>query len=327
LFDRMNKTIFDYKTITSDPIARQAKNISPYLVDAPDVWIVRRNEPLCNAPAMESGNKPIDDGNYLFTPDEKDAFLSKEPEAVPLFRRWLGGVEFLNDIERWCLYVANADPSLLKKLPETRKRIEAVRIFRSSSKSAPTKKIADTPTQFHTTFSTTGTYIAMPQVSSERRHYIPIAYLTPVYLCGDKLRLIKDASLYHFGVLMSVMHMSWTRYTCGRLKSDYQYSSKIVYNNFPWPSPSDKQKADIEAAAQAVLDVRMKFPESSLSDLYDPDLMPPDLVMAHNKLDRLVEKAYGKTFVDDAERVAFLFEEYRKLTEGLFVKQGKGRIV
>jgi len=322
LFDRPKKLLFDYETITSTPSMREAKNINPYLVDALDVWVGRMTVPLCTVPAMESGNKPIDDGNYLFTPEEKEAFLIKEPNAASLFKRWLGGEEFLNDIERWCLYVAEISPGYLKKLPETMKRIEAVRKFRASSKSEPTKKIAVTPTQFHTSFSCNGKYIAMPQVSSERRRYIPIAYLSSEYLCGDKLRLIRDASLYHLGVLTSEMHMAWTRCTCGRLKSDYQYSVKIVYNNFPWPEPTDKQREDIEAAAQDVLDARAKFPGSSLADLYDPDLMPPVLAKAHTKLDKLVEKAYGKSFGSDADRVAFLFERYQKLTADLFSESG-----
>ena len=199
LFDRSRKLLFDYETITSTPSMRESLKINPYLVDAIDVWVGRRNTPLCSVPEMESGNKPIDDGNYLFTPEEKESFLVREPGAAGLFKRWLGGDEFLNDIERWCLYVADVIPGQLRQLPETMKRIEAVRIFRASSKSEPTKKIAATPTQFHTTFSCDSTYIAMPQVSSERRRYIPIAYLTPEYLCGDKLRLIRDASLYHLG--------------------------------------------------------------------------------------------------------------------------------
>ena len=325
LFDRPHKLIYDYDSITSDPKVRAAKNINPYLVDAADVWVDRRGKPLCNVPEMESGNKPIDDGNYLFTPEEKSEFLAKEPNAAPHFKRWLGGDEFLNNIERWCLFVAEIPPNGLKTLPETRKRIEAVRRFRASSSSIPTKKLSETPTVFHTTFSAESPYIALPQVSSERRRYIPIAYLTPDFLCGDKLRLIRNAGLYHFGILTSGMHMAWAKHTCGRLKSDYQYSINIVYNNFPWPEPTDQRRADIEAAAQGVLDARAKFPEASLADLYDPDLMPPDLTRAHDKLDRLVEKAYGRAFEGDAERVAFLFERYRALTADLFTEDGKKR--
>jgi hypothetical protein len=319
LFDRTNKYIYDYETISSEPTARPAKNINPYLVDARDIWIGRRSEPICNVPEMVSGNKPIDDGNYLFTPEEKTAFLAKEPGAAPLFRQWLGGEEFLNKIERWCLYVAETRPADLRKLPETMKRIEAVRKFRASSSSTPTQKLADTPTQFHTTFAADGPYIAMPQVSSERRHYIPIAFLTPEYLCGDKLRLIDGAGLFHFGVLTSGMHMAWTRHTCGRLKSDYQYSSKIVYNNFPWPtSPASEKVSTVESAAQSVLDARAKFPSSSLADLYDPLSMPPALVKAHKALDAAVDKCYRKApFKSELERVEYLFELYEKYTSGL----------
>jgi hypothetical protein len=199
------------------------------------------------------------------------------------------------------------------------KRIEAVQKFRASSSSAPTKKLADTPTQFHTTFTADGPYIAMPEVSSERRHYIPVAYLTPEVLCSNKLRLVSGASPYHFGVLESEMHMAWTRHTCGRLKSDYQYSAKIVYNNYPWPkSPSEDRVAAVESAAQAVLDARAKFPDSSLADLYDPLSMPPVLVKAHKALDAAVDKCYRKeAFKSELERVEYLFGLYEEYTAGL----------
>jgi hypothetical protein len=316
LHDTAPKTIYYYENIKGEAHALEAANINPYLVDAHDVVLQRRNLPICNVPIMRSGNKPIDDGNYLFTPEEKAAFIKKEPLSAKWFKRWLGGEEFLNNIERWFLWLGDCEPQELKRMPEVMKRIEAVASFRRNSVSAPTRAIADTPTRFHTECIPKDLYLALPQVSSERRNYIPIAFLDKTVLCGDKLRIIEPATMYHFGVLHSVMHMAWTRYTTGRLKSDYQYSIVIVYNNLPWPdAPSERQRASIEEAAQAVLDARAVHTDASLADLYDPVAMPPDLRKAHQALDRAVDAAYGKKgFTSDAERVAFLFELYQKYT-------------
>ncbi len=316
LIDVPAKTIFEYDDIRGEPHAVLAKNINPYLVDAPDVVLPRRSLPICAVPPMGTGNKPIDDGNYLFTPEEKEAFLASEPQASNLFRRWLGGEEFLNNIERWYLWLGDLPPSQLRRLPEAMKRMQSVKKFRLASISLPTRKLAETPTRFHTEFVPSSPFLAMPQVSSERRAFIPIAFLTQEFLCGDKLRVVEEATLFHFAVMTSTMHMAWTRRVCGRLKSDYQYSALIVYNNFPWPdSPSAAQTQKIESAAQSVLDARAAFPESSLADLYDPLTMPPVLVKAHQKLDAAVDAAYGKTtFKNDAERVAFLFGLYQKYT-------------
>jgi hypothetical protein len=316
LHDAARKAIYDYPDIKGEPHAVAAANINPYLVDAPDILIGRRSTPLCAVPEMGTGNKPIDGGNYLFTPEEKNAFLKLEPKAGKWFRRWLGGDEFINNIERWCLWLGDCPPDELRKMPEAMKRIEAVREFRASSKSVPTRKLATIPTRFHTEFVPHAPFLAMPQVSSERRRFIPIAFLTPDYFCGDKLRVIENATPYHFGVLNSTMHMAWTRQVCGRLESRYQYSGLIVYNNFPWPrDPSEKQVAAVEQAAQAVLDARAQFPDATLADLYDPLAMPPELRRAHAALDRAVDAAYGKKgFAADAERVAFLFDLYRQIT-------------
>ncbi len=315
-FDVEKKTIFEYEDIRGEPHAVSAKNINPYLVDAPDVVLTRRSTPICNVPEMQSGNKPIDDGNYLFTPEEKEAFLNAEPKAKALFRRWLGGDEFLNNIERWYLWLGDCSPSELRSMPHAVSRVEAVRKFRAASKSAPTRKLAATPTRFHTEFIPTREFLALPQVSSERRMFVPIAFLTPEYLCGDKLRVVENVTLFHFGVMTSTMHMAWTRMVCGRLESRYQYSALIVYNNFPWPDqPSDTQREKIEQAAQAVLDARAQFPDATLADLYDPLTMPPVLVKAHQALDAAVDVAYGKkSFKNDAERVSFLFDLYLKYT-------------
>lgn len=313
LYDKEVKRIFEYSTITSDPLEVEATTINAYGIDAATVFIENRTKPLCDAPPMVSGNKPIDNGNYLFTPEEKKKFVEKEPMSASLFKRWLGGAEFINNIERWCLYVADTPLSELRSMPAVLGRIEAVRNYRMSSDSLPTKNLAKTPRNFHTTFVSTSKYIAIPQVSSERRNYIPIAFLNNRVLCGDKLRLIDNAQFYHFGILNSRIHMAWMRTVAGRLKSDYQYSKNIVYNNFIWPEVSSDQYCEIEKLAQAILDARAQFPEASLADLYDPLTMPPALARAHKTLDRAVDRLYSsKPFATDADRVSLLFERYKE---------------
>lgn len=291
-------------------------HINGYLTNAPDLYIVNRNHPICDVPEMAMGNQPIDDSNYLFSSEEKLIFLEKEPLAAEYFYSWLGAQEFINGKPRYCLYLGRIAPADLKKMPLVLQRVEAVRSFRLSSSRASTLKLAAYPSKFQTENIPDSTYIAIPQVSSERRNYIPMGFLTPDILCSDKLRLIPNATLYHFGVLASTMHMAWTRTVTGRLKSDYQYSAKIVYNNFPWPEATEAQQEKIADLAQGVLDARALYPDSSLADLYDPLTMPPELVAAHRKLDAAVEKSYGRKFADDAERVAFLFGKYSELTAG-----------
>lgn len=359
LHEKQNKKLFLYDDIKGEPHAIAAKSINPYLVDAPIVLLQNRNKPICNVPEIGIGNKPIDGGNYLFTEAEKAVFLAKEPQAEPYFKRWLGADEFINGWHRYCLWLGDCPPNILKTMPESMKRIEAVRQVRLASKSAPTQKLAATPTRFHVENMPTGNYMVIPEVSSERRIYIPFGFLTPDILASNKLRIVPKATLYHFGVLSSMMHMIWVRYTTGRLKSDYQYSVNLVYNNFPWPdlpspqpSPSGRGgsavdaalTADsqdnavnslslgerarvrgintIETAAQAVLDARAQFPEASLADLYDPRTMPPDLAKAHAKLDKAVDAAYGyKGANNDGERVAFLFDLYQQMTSLLAVEK------
>ena len=295
---------------------RSVAHINGYLVDAPDVFIDNRTQPLCDVPEMGMGNQPIDGGHYLFTDEEKAEFLAVEPTAAPYFHPWLGAEEFINGKRRHCLWLGDCSPAELRRMPECLKRVEAVREYRAASKRTSTMKLADKPTHFQTENMPKGTYIAIPEVSSERRPIIPIGFMGPEVLCSNKLRLIPGATLYHFGVLTSSMHMAWTNAVCGRLKSDYQYSNKVVYNTFPWPMPTEEQKAQIEACAQAVLDARALYPDCSLADLYDPLTMPAELRKAHRELDAAVEKAYGRRFENDAERVAHLFELYCTLTAG-----------
>lgn len=317
LHDISPKTIFEYEDIKGEPLAIEVKNINPYLVDAANTILTNRRRPLCDIPEIGIGNKPIDGGNYLFTAEEKDEFLLKEPAAAPYFRRWLGAHEFLNGYHRYCLWLGDASPADLKKMPEVLKRIDAVRQVRLDSKSAPTQKLAATPTRFHVENMPEGTYLIIPEVSSERRPYIPIGFEEPTTLSSNLVKIVPNASLFHFGVIHSHMHNAWMRVVAGRLESRYRYSVGIVYNNFPWPeNPTDKQKQAIETAAQEVLDARAQFPDSSLADLYDPLTMPPALLKAHQKLDRAVDSAYGKTrFNTEAERVAFLFGLYQKYIE------------
>ncbi|MCR6652672.1 MAG: hypothetical protein NVV73_14875 [Cellvibrionaceae bacterium] len=261
----------------------------------------------------------------FFTSDEKNAFLQIEPQAAPFFRRWLGADEFLNGYHRYCLWLGDCSPAQLKAMPESMKRIEAVRKVRLASESVPTQKLAATPTRFHVENMPRNNYLVIPEVSSERRHYLPVGFEEPDTLCSNLVKIVPDATLFDFGLLSSVMHNSWMRTVCGRLKSDYRYSVGIVYNNFPWPeTPTAKQKQSIEAAAQRVLDARAQFPGASLADLYDPLTMPPVLLKAHQALDKTVDGAYGKTnFKTEAERVAFLFELYQKYISLLPMEKAK----
>jgi hypothetical protein len=325
--DVVNKTIYEYEDIKGEPHAVKANNINPYLVDAADVVLPRRSKPICKITEIGIGNKPIDGGYYLFTQEDKERFLISEPGAADLFRRWIGAEEFLNGSVRWCLWLGACSPEALRKMPRVLERIELVKEFRlgkvpnirgkKSEKLPPisTQSLAKTPTKFHVEFIPNKPFMVIPEVSSERRTYIPLGYLTPDVLASNKLRLLPNATLFEFGILSSFMHMSWTRQTSGRMKSDFQYSISIVYNNFPWPEPNDKQRENIEAAAQAVLDARAAHPQASLADLYDPLTMPANLLKAHQVLDKAVDAAYGyKGASTDAARVAFLFERYQAIT-------------
>ncbi|MCC7097820.1 MAG: hypothetical protein IT472_11650 [Thermomonas sp.] len=230
------KRLFDYQDIRGEPHELLAGNINPYLVDAADVLLPSRNTPICAVPEIGIGNKPIDGGHYLFTTDERDAFIAKEPASAKWFRRWLGADEFINGWERWCLWLGDCPPSELRAMPESLKRVEAVRQLRLASKSAPTQKLAATPTRFHVENIPDDNYLVIPEVSSERRHFIPIGFMSPETLCSNLVKIVPHATLYHFGIVTSTMHMAWTRAVCGRLESRYRYSAGIVYNNFPWPA-------------------------------------------------------------------------------------------
>ena len=324
-----SKHIYDYENDPAKPTVATAANVSPYLVEGPDTVILNRSKPLCGVPEVGIGNKPIDDGNYLFTTEERDEFIHKEPKSAKWFRRWIGSDEFINGWERWCLWLGDCPPNELREMPEAKKRVEAVRKFRLASKSTPTRKLASTPTRFHVENMPASNFIVIPKVSSERRRFIPIGFMTPKTLVSDLCFINTGVGLFHFGILSSSMHMAWVRQVCGRLKSDYRYSAKLVYNNYPWPeSPSDKKVAGVEAKAQAVLDARAEFPDCSLAELYDPVAMPAQLIKAHQALDRAVDACYGaRRFDMDRERVEFLFRLYEKLTAPLTagLKEPKSR--
>ncbi|MFA7404910.1 MAG: DNA methyltransferase [Pelobacteraceae bacterium] len=340
------KLLYDYDTPKSEPHAVNASNINPYLVDGPVVVLQNRTKPLCSVPSMMYGSKPTDGGNLLLSVEEKGALIAEEPQANDWIKPFLGADEFISNVPRFCLWLIDCPPDTLRQMPSVLRRIEAVRKMRLASPKAPTRELAKTPTLFGEIRQPRGAYLLVPAHSSENRQYIPVGYMSSEVICGNANFAIPNASIYHFGVFSSIMHNAWMRSVCGRIKSDYRYSAGIVYNNFPWPEPTDKQQAAIETAAQSVLDARAKFmppsPQSSptrgeeappppfmgggrgegatLADLYDPLTMPPELVNAHQVLDRAVDAAYGKTaFKTEAERVAFLFERYQQLIAPLVV--------
>ena len=294
----------------------KASNINGYLLDAPNVYIEKNSKPLCDVPIMIRGSSPIDDGNLLLTIEEKDDYIVKEPQGAKFLRPFMMGKDFINRKPRWCFWLVGATPAEIKACPILMKRIEATHKFRLQSSKAATVQSAATPTLFGEMRPCDSDYVAIPKVTSENRRYIPIDYLKAEVIAGDKLFQMPNASLYHFGVLMSNVHMAWMRAVCGRLKSDYSYSNTVVYNNFPWPNPTEAQKAKIEQTAQAILDARALYPNSSLADLYDELTMPVELRKAHQDNDRAVMQAYGfpiKTMTE-SQCVAELFKLYQELT-------------
>lgn len=327
LHDTTDKRIFDYETLQSEPHEIHAKNINPYLVDAADIVIFRRSEPICSTATMRYGSKPADGGYLILSPGEKDTLLSIEPHAAPFIRTYIGSEEFINNKQRYCLWLLDCPPDVLRRMTNILSRIEGVRQFRLASAKAPTRELAAAPAIFSEVRQPSSDYLAVPEVSSENRKYIPIGFLSASVIASNLLYTVENAESFHFGILSSAMHMAWVRAVCGRLKSDYRYSAGIVYNNFPWPQhPTDRQQQAIEDAAQGVLAARAKYPESSLADLYDPLTMPPTLVQAHRKLDAAVDAAYARRkFLGDRDRLAFLFELYQQLVSPLVAKKNLRR--
>lgn len=303
------------KAIYSAERMQIVDNINAYLVDSDNVFVESRTKAICDIPPIGIGNMPIDGGFYLFSKEEKDEFLKKEPLAEKWFRPWIGSHEYINRYCRYCLYLSDCSPNELRKMPYCLKRLQAVKEFRENSPRASTKKLASIPMSFGTTNIPATNYIVVPKVSSERRKYIPMGYITPDILSSDLLFIIPDATMYHLGILTSNVHMAWVRAVCGRLEMRYRYSKDIVYNNFPWPTPTDEQKAKIEKTAQAILDARALYPDCSLADLYDEVTMPSELRKAHQANDRAVMQAYGfdvKTMTESS-CVAELMKMYQKM--------------
>ncbi len=297
---------------TSDRV-QTAANINGYLLDADSVFVDSRSTPLCDVPPMRFGSMPRDGGGFVLSEEERSALLEKEPLAGKWIRPYLGAEEFIKGKTRYCLWLVGASPNELRSCKEVMRRIEAVRDFRASSKAAATRKFAETPALFCQIAQPDTDYILVPRVSSERRRYIPIGFEDKNTIASDAVQLIPDASLYHFGVLTSNIHMAWMRAVCGRLKSDYRYSKDVVYNNFPWPEPTEAQRAKIELTAQAILDARALYPDSSLADLYDEITMPPELRQAHRANDKAVWEAYGGAWPIGSESacVAWLMKLYQ----------------
>lgn len=313
-FDVDNKVIFEYDSPDGEPHAASVKQINAYLVDAAWVFVENRSRNPFGKPEMMYGSKPTDGGHFLFTDEEKEAFLIAEPEAEKFIKPFISAHEYLHGERRWVLWLVGASPSEINALPKVKERVRAVDEFRKASK-AETTRAYPYPTLFRQVTQPKQDYVLIPGHSSENRAFIPFGFFNKDHIVGNSCFALPDASLFHFGVIQSTMHMAWVRAVCGRLESRYRYSKDIVYNNFPWPDATDKQQQAIEAAAQAVLDARAQFPTATLADLYDPLAMPPELSKAHQALDRAVDAAYGKkSFASEAERVAFLFDRYQQLT-------------
>lgn len=302
------------KRIFDNDKEREVLNINAYLMDAPNVYIESRNKPLCNVPPIRKGNQPTDGGNLIVEADDLEGFLIKEPKAAKFIKRLIGSKEYINNLPRYCLWLKDASPAELRQMPTVMERMEGVRKMRENSSDAATRRLADYPHLFRET-NNPETYIIVPSVSSERRRYVPMGFLTADTIPTNLVLIIPDATLYHYGILESNVHMAWMRAVCGRLKSDYRYSKDIVYNNFPWPNPTDEQRTKIEQTAQAILDARAFYPDSSLADLYDELTMPVELRRAHQENDRAVMAAYGfpiKTMTE-SQCVAELFKLYQEL--------------
>lgn len=293
-----------------------AENINPYLIDGPTVFITSRSKPICNVPPMFLGNKPSDGGNLILSAEERAEILSREPQLEKYIHPYTGAVEFINKKERYCFWLKDASPADLRGSKELKTRLEAVRAMREESSAAPTREKANTPHLFFFVSQPTTNYLLVPSTSSENRRYVPIGFLPPDTIASNAATIVPNATLFHFGILTSNVHMAWMRAICGRLKSDYRYSGAVVYNNFPWPTPTDVQKAKIEQTAQAILDARALYSDCSLADLYDEVTMPPELRKAHQQNDKAVMQAYGfwGKLNTETECVAKLMRMYQRLS-------------
>lgn len=319
-YDIGEKQLFEYTDIKDEPHLLPVKNINPYLFEGKDIFLLPRDIPFGKAPNMFKGSQPTDGGHLLFDETEYKEFIKIEPKAKKYIKPFISADEFINGETRYCLWLVDIDPSELKSMPNVLTRLDAVRKMRLASTKEATRRWAEKPMLFTENRQPKQNYILVPSHSSENRKYIPFAFLDKNYILNNSSFSIPNATLYHFGILTSLMHIVWVRYTCGRLESRFRYSNTIVYNNYPWPeNPSDKQIKAIENAAQKVIDARAEFPNNSLADLYDPLTTPASLVKAHNELDKVVDLAYrSQPFGSSAKRMEFLFELYEKQTSDLF---------
>jgi len=317
--DRQPKLLFEYEDAKAEPLLSKVDIINSYLVNAPEVFVDSRRKPICAVPEIKFGNMPNDGGYFLFDDDEKEAFLAEEPQAEVFFKPLISNREYLYGIKKWCLWLKDADPTLLHQCPKVMERVQKVREKRLASKRAATKALAEFPTLFGEIRQPDTEYILIPLHTSEFRKYIPIGFFSKDYIVHNSCSCVPNATLYHFGILTSAMHMAWVNYVCGRIKGDYRYSNTVVYNNFPWPDEiSSKQQNKIEQLAQEILNIRNKYPDSAPSDLYNQTTMPVDLRKAHIELDKAVDKLYrNKAFKGNAERVSLLFTLYNQIVKGL----------
>ena len=312
-----NKVIYDDKTKII------AKQINPYLIDGDLIFIDSRTKAICEVSPMVYGSKPTDGGYLFLTLQEKDELIKTYPQAESMIRRVYGASEFINNKERYCLWLAGRNPSTLRSIPPIISRIQLVKEFRQSSPKKQTQDSAERAMEFQEIRHNDNDYLLIPRVSSENRRYIPIGFIDGQIISSDAVQIIPNATLYEFGILTSNVHMAWMRTVAGRLKSDYRYSAKIVYNNFPWPEVAEAQKEKISKTAQAILDARALYPDSSLADLYDELTMPKELRRAHQANDKAVMEAYDmtkivdgkKTWLTESETVERLFEMYEKLAK------------
>ncbi len=319
-FNETGKRLFLYEDIAGGPHESIVENINPYLVEGKDLIILKRKSPISQVPEISFGNMPNDNGHLLLDDSEKNEMIEKEPDVKKFIRPFYSAKEFINKTNRWCFWLKYKNPNDFRHLSELMDRIQKVRTYRLLSTREETKKLADVPYLFGEIRQPNSRYILIPRHSSENRKYIPIGFLTKDDIVADSCNAIANATLYHFGVLTSEMHQAWIHIVCGRLESRFRYSNDIVYNNFPWPqNPTEKQRQTVEELAQAVLDTRQRYPGSSLADLYDPLTMPPDLVKAHQALDKAVDQCYRpQPFPDEMRRIEYLFNLYDQYTANLF---------
>ena len=306
------------KIIYTNEHKKRAKNISPYLIDSPDIIVERRMTPLADVSEIILGNMPKDGGGFILTENEYAIFREKEPQMANRYaKEYIGAEEFINSKKRYCLWLVNADPNDIKKSETIYLHVNTVKQYRLSSRAESTVRLAETPTLFAQIVNQGKEYILIPRVSSERRRYVPMGYLPNTVIASDAVQIVPEATIYEFGILTSNVHMAWMRAVCGRLESRYRYSKDIVYNTFPWPNPNKKQIAQIEKSAKNILMVRSKYKNTSLADLYDDASMPPDLRKAHQINDIYVMEAYGfkGKIKTESECVAELMRMYQELTK------------